>query len=281
MNSHFWFDKLSNGNLNTIRGRVVYPNLLKDEEENKEIRIEGANYELEEEQIILWLQQYGQVQSDIEEEAIILQDGVTGEDVVAGTGVYLVKMKLKRLIPNVVPMKGKKIRIWYSGVKKQCNICLSCHKQEKETRCQKKSFEEYTKEFKEAEPEPCIENKNENTDIFSFLESLEEKEEDVKQEMEMENSSNNNNKDKQENDCSQESEGEINNNGILTEDMVDNWSVMKMEKFLQTFTPTEEEASWIKTATKNIPCEAESEVLPYFKTIVKKRLVSRSGCLGP
>ena len=73
----------------------------------------------------------------------------------------------------------------------------------------------------------------------------------------------------------------INNNEILTEDKVENWSVDEMEKFLLTFIPTEEETSWLKTATKNIPGETDSEVLPYFKAIVKKRLVSGSGCLGP
>ena len=39
MNSHFWFDKMSNRNTNTIRGQVVYPKLVKEckEEKDKEI----------------------------------------------------------------------------------------------------------------------------------------------------------------------------------------------------------------------------------------------------
>ena len=89
MNSHFWFDKMSNGNMNTIRGQVVYPKLVKEckEEKDKEIRIEGANYELKQEHILEWLSYYGQINSEIQEEAVIHHDTDGGGDVLTGTGV--------------------------------------------------------------------------------------------------------------------------------------------------------------------------------------------------
>ena len=129
LNSHFWFEKWCKDRvLNKIRGCVTYPHSLdedgdesegnKESNYTKEVRIEGSNYELKEKHIVTWLQNYGSVLSSLEEEAICLGEG--HEDLLVGTGTYLVQVRLKRRIPNVIPMQGKKIRIWYPGVKPQC-----------------------------------------------------------------------------------------------------------------------------------------------------------------
>ena len=81
LNSHFWFEKFSKeGNLNKIRGCVVYP-LMANEPANytkknevKEISIEGSNYEINEEEILSWVQLYGDVKGEVEEEAVILNE---------------------------------------------------------------------------------------------------------------------------------------------------------------------------------------------------------------
>ena len=110
------------------------------------INIEGSNYELKESHILSWLSNYGVVESNIEEEAVVL-----GEDCKAiqvGTGTYLSRVSLKRRIPNVVPMQGKKIRIWYQGVKIQCRTCYGHHK--RDVNCENKiSFVSYTSVFRE------------------------------------------------------------------------------------------------------------------------------------
>ena len=159
LNSHFWYEKLSkDGDMNKIRGCVVYPKLVgevdnEDKEVNKDIkdvRIEGSNYELQEDQILSWLKNYGTVESRIEEEAIVVKDDRGGEDVVVGTGTYLVQMKINKLIPNILPIQGKKIKVWYQSVKKQCRDCFSYHKREQ--KCNKKSFAEYLQSFKDENP---------------------------------------------------------------------------------------------------------------------------------
>ena len=58
----------------------------------------------------------------------------------------------------------------------------------------------------------------------------------------------------------------------LTENQVENWTVSDLEVFLTTFIPTDEESTWLRNATKNIHCAAESEIMPFLKEIVKKRL---------
>ena len=177
LNSHFWFDKESKvGNLDRIRGRVIYPrsrdeeydsnyetgyldlnktnNQHKDRDVNiKEIRIEGSNYDLSEDQILEWIELYGRVQSEIQEEAVVLVDEVDKAENLVGTGVYLVTARLDRQIPNVVPIQGKKIKVWYPGVKKQCKNCFGYHKKNDiAKRCEVVCFEDYRKSFMECNP---------------------------------------------------------------------------------------------------------------------------------
>ena len=111
----------------------------------EELCIEGANYELTESQIMAWIELYGTVLSTIEEEAIVLMDNKTGEEILAGTGVYLVSAKMNKLptktIPNVLPMHGKLVKVFYPGVKYQCRECFDCHK--KEFHCSKTPFDKF------------------------------------------------------------------------------------------------------------------------------------------
>ena len=326
LNSHFWFDKKSkNGNLDRVRGHVVFPS-LPDNSENqkttmKEIRLEGCNYEVDEKEILGWIQMYGVIQGDVEEEAIILNEG-SDEEVTMGTGVYLVQARLDRLIPNVLPIQQKKVKVWYQGVKRQCNCCYGYHK--KETVCLEKSFDEYTREFNENNANilaKMFESKsfesytkefkanNLTLPDHMFKHGDKEDEEDDSTEN-TKNTDNNNNdqgnynnklkldhhdnededkyafldisqgektKSKIETDtdiqCKQTlTEAEIECYETLTEDQVEEWTLQELEVYLLTFTPTEEETSWLNKATKDIHCDTETEAMPFFKEIIKKRL---------
>ena len=57
-----------------------------------EIKIEGSNYELKESHITNWLHLDGAMESNLEEEAVVLGDN--DEAVLIGTGSYLVKVNL-------------------------------------------------------------------------------------------------------------------------------------------------------------------------------------------
>ena len=249
LNSHFWFEKWSkDGILNKIRGCVIYPfpvGEFDNEEENvrpskdiKEVKIEGSNYELKEKQILTWLQNYGSVESVLEEEAIQLGEG--SETVLVGTGTYIVQVRLKRRIPNVLPMQGKRIRIWYHGVKYQCPACYGYHKNEQ--RCDKKlSFESYTTELKKNNP-----------DLPNQMFSLEEEEnycnnknEDIGEDgnfngggIDNNNNSNNNNNNNSNN----------NNNNNNNNDNINNDNERHEEGKLEN----EDEYSFLDTSQENI-----------------------------
>ena len=92
-------------------------------------------------EITSWIELYGEIKSELEEIAIT---GDTDGSLV-GTGSYTVKVKLRRLIPNVIPMQGLKVKCSYQGVKKQCSNCYDYHKLRKDKtvkrfKCKKNTF---------------------------------------------------------------------------------------------------------------------------------------------
>ena len=152
-----------------MRGHVTYPFLSECSEtqkiNTKELRLEGCNYKINEEEILDWIQMYGVIQGEVEKEAIILNEG-SDDKVTMGTGVYLVPARLDRLVPNLLPIQGKRIKVWYQGVKRQCNQCYGYHKTE--TLCLEKSFDEYMDEFKANNPNiPAELFKSENSKVPS------------------------------------------------------------------------------------------------------------------
>ena len=131
---YFWFKKASStGHLDFVSGEVVHPmwegpNSVGPDPENfvqksdiTEIRIEGCNYQLTEEDILSVLDNYGATVSDMEEVAMATPDGELG------TGTYVMKIKLDREIPNIIPMYGLQIKVSHKRSKKQCTKCFDCH----------------------------------------------------------------------------------------------------------------------------------------------------------
>jgi hypothetical protein len=53
--------------------------------------------------------------------------GEVGEGFTVGTGTYSVKMRLNSDLPQFVPIHGKRIRLYYRGIKKLCTNCLGGH----------------------------------------------------------------------------------------------------------------------------------------------------------
>ena len=163
INKYFWFHKKSKaGYVDTIRGKVSHPSLVDTENKGgdtdtniesnisngiKELKIDDCNCELSMAEPKDWLSIYCSMESDIQEEAV---PGGGDDGIVVGTGVYLVRARLRRLIPNLIPMYGLKIRITYPGVKKQCSKCFGNHK----GRCEaaKVSFDKFIEDFEAFNP---------------------------------------------------------------------------------------------------------------------------------
>ena len=64
-----------------------------------------------------------------------------------GNGTYLVKMRLKKDMPNYLPMYGRKVSLNYRGIKKQCNSCFGPHLR-KFCKNERMSLEEYVEKFR-------------------------------------------------------------------------------------------------------------------------------------
>ena len=73
----------------------------------------------------------------------MFEDGVRGERF--GNGKYIVKMKIEREIPELIPMFDQKIKIHYSGIKKVCKCCLTYHKDTCQT--ERTDWAVYVEEF--------------------------------------------------------------------------------------------------------------------------------------
>ena len=94
------------------------------------VRIIGCDYKLSESEITDWLTQFGEVISEITEEQFNNGEALD-EDVEkmppVGNGTYIVTMKLRKDLPNWVPMYGRRVRFEYRGIKKQCSGCYGPH----------------------------------------------------------------------------------------------------------------------------------------------------------
>ena len=115
------------------------------------VKIEGAEYQLREETVKRWLSNYGTLMDDIveDEEKLCVVDEEGGElkQMVNHTGTYTAKMALNRPIPQLLPMGGKRIKVYYRGISKLCGKCFrQGHKREV---CQKnkRDWMDYVDEF--------------------------------------------------------------------------------------------------------------------------------------
>ena len=172
VHKYFWFDKESKaGNLDRISGQVVNPPMEEDDDDSseemdrsqpnpltnsgnkdnsKEVRIDGCNYELSSLEITSWINQYGEVTSELEEIATTRES----DGKIIGTGSYTLKVRLNRLIPNIIPMHGLKIKFSYQSIIKQVSNCYEYHryKREESKTCKKKTYDHCIEKFQENNP---------------------------------------------------------------------------------------------------------------------------------
>ena len=101
-----------------------------------------------------WLLLYGTPISEIREENVVVSDvEEESEDeagagkVQLGTSSLIVKMELKKPIPEFLPIDGKKVRIHYGGIAKQCLNCYGYNHKKSECKDQKCTWLEYVTGF--------------------------------------------------------------------------------------------------------------------------------------
>ena len=111
------------------------------------VLVEGCGYRVPKEVIIDFLSIYGTVVSEVVEQ--LFDDGsdpYSGNDGTNRTGTYAVKVKLRRKIPQLLPMLGKRIKIYYPGIQKLCTNCFGNHPR-KVCRSDKLPWPEYVQKF--------------------------------------------------------------------------------------------------------------------------------------
>ncbi len=93
------------------------------------VKIEGTDYQVTTDQILAWLSLYGDILSPIIEDCFEdpEDEGEDGQDGVNATGTFSVKMRLKKEIPQLLPMLGKRVSIYYPGIRKLCSKCFGDH----------------------------------------------------------------------------------------------------------------------------------------------------------
>ena len=87
------------------------------------VEISGCQYEITEGELLCWLKLYGDVLSKISE----MKHPDSEVENPVGNGTYVVQMKLKRPIPQFLPISGRKVRFYYNGIKRECTNCYGHH----------------------------------------------------------------------------------------------------------------------------------------------------------
>ncbi len=73
------------------------------------VKVEGCEYRLKEKQIIDWLSHFGEVKSAISEDTHEGSDDSSENLLPVENGIFSVLMKLKRDMPQLIPIPGKRI----------------------------------------------------------------------------------------------------------------------------------------------------------------------------
>ena len=117
---------------------------------HKLVKIEGCEYRLAEDEIIAWLSLYGEVVSKLEEDCFRDESATTGNN---RSGNYSVMMKLNQNIPQLIPMCGRRIKIYHAGITKLCTQCFGEHRKQYCPNNEKTPWTEYVRNFIDSNPE--------------------------------------------------------------------------------------------------------------------------------
>jgi hypothetical protein len=72
------------------------------------VKVEGCEYRVEKEQIISWLSNFGEIKSELTEDVHKESDD-SENDMLLGNGIYSVRMKIEKDLPQFMPMHGKRV----------------------------------------------------------------------------------------------------------------------------------------------------------------------------
>jgi hypothetical protein len=115
------------------------------------VKVEGCEYRVEKEQIISWLSNFGKIKSELTEDVHEESDD-SENDMPLGNGIYSVRMKIEKDLPQFMPMHGKRVRLYYRGIVKRCTNCFQ-HHQRKFCKNEKVPWSSYVARFAELYPE--------------------------------------------------------------------------------------------------------------------------------
>jgi hypothetical protein len=113
------------------------------------VKIEWVDYAIEEKRILDWLDYFGEQAGQLSED--IHPNSDSDADLI-GNGTFSIKMRLKRDIPQLLPMWGKRIRIYHRGVQKLCSNCFGTHPR-RNCKSEKVPWTRYVLNFMEKNPE--------------------------------------------------------------------------------------------------------------------------------
>ncbi len=109
------------------------------------IKVEGAEYELPKDEIVAWLEKFGNAVSDLTEDKE--RDSSDSDDTEYFNGIYSIKMDLKTKPPQFLPISGKKIKIYYKGIEKRCLKCFGTRHLKKDCTSARKVWMEYVSDL--------------------------------------------------------------------------------------------------------------------------------------
>jgi hypothetical protein len=109
------------------------------------IKVEGAEYELPKDEIVAWLEKFGNAVSDLTEDKE--RDSSDSDDTEYFNRIYSIKMDLKTKPPQFLPISGKKIKIYYKGIEKRCVKCFGTGHLKKDCILARKVWMEYVSDL--------------------------------------------------------------------------------------------------------------------------------------
>ena len=89
------------------------------------VKIEGCEHRVPKDMILAWLANYGTVESELEEDYFIDTKETESTN---RTGNYSVMMTLDYKMPQLIPMVGRRVKIYHKGIDKLCTKCFGKHR---------------------------------------------------------------------------------------------------------------------------------------------------------
>ena len=114
------------------------------------VKIEGCDYRIEEDLVVAWLSLYGKIESEMVEDEFVDQKETGGNN---RTGNYSVLMTLDSDIPQLLPMDGRRIKIYHKGITKLCTKCFGKHRKSECKTERKFEWLDYVEHFTIENPE--------------------------------------------------------------------------------------------------------------------------------